>query len=327
MDIPRLISTSDVPHQFLAASYLVGTIPFKALRTDPRVSYTLYVPPDHYNPDPSLQHVEHSENLSPAYHLPPLPLVVNIHGTRRNAEACRDRLIEFANRSRVAVLAPLFPGGIDSFNDLHNYKLLRYQSLRSDIAFLDILDEVKVRWPGIATEKVFLVGFSGGGTFAHRFMYLHPERLHAVSVGAPGQVTMLDDGVKWPNGIKDVAEVFHGAVIDKAKIRELKIQLLVGGADNEVHGGTEFWEWLAEKRREVLKGSGQLNDGKGRQGPERMSGDRISNLKRVKSDWEKYGIQCRFDIVDGVKHESSKAVPLVIDFLQPLVEHQHTRNR
>lgn len=112
----------------------------------------------------------------------------------------------------------MFLAGIDSYNDLHNYQLFRYKSLRSDIALLDILDEVKIRWPGIGTEKRFLGGFSGGGHFAHLFMYLSPEKLHAVSIGSPGSVTMLDESLNWPAGIKDVSEALEGTVVDTNKI-------------------------------------------------------------------------------------------------------------
>lgn len=256
MDLPRLISTNDVPQKFLEATSLIGCIPFKALGTEQRISYTLYIPPDHYNPDPSLQYSNDLRALSPAYQLPLLPLVVSIHSTNREAESCRNRLISFANSSRVAILAPLFPAGIHSFNDLENYKLLRYKSLHADTALFDILDEVKIRFPGITTEKVFMTGFSGGGQCVHRFLYLYPEKLHAVSVAAPGRVTMLDEELKWPKGIKDIAELFDGAAIDKVMIREVKIQLVVGGADTEVHGGTEFWKWLADKEQELLNGKG-----------------------------------------------------------------------
>lgn len=62
-----------------------------------------------------------------------------------------------------------------------------------------------------------MAGFSGGGQFAHRFLYLQLERLHAVSTGAPGRITMLDENWKWPAGIKDVFEVFDGVVINKSK--------------------------------------------------------------------------------------------------------------
>jgi hypothetical protein len=55
MDLPCFISTADVPPKYLQSAKLVDKIPFKALKTDPRVSYTLYITPEHLNPDPSRQ--------------------------------------------------------------------------------------------------------------------------------------------------------------------------------------------------------------------------------------------------------------------------------
>lgn len=323
MNLPRFISSTDVPPQFLKATYLVGTIPFKALRTDPRISYSLYIPPQHHNPDPSRQHGKDSENIAPPYQLSRLPLIVSIHGTRRNAEASRDRLIALANESRAAILAPLFPAGIDDFNDLDNYKLLRYKSLRCDTALLDMLDEVKFRWHGIATEKVFLVGFSGGGQFVHRFMYLYPERLHAVSIGSPGRVTVLDNGLNWPAGIKNVVELFDGTVIDKNKIRELEIQLVVGGADTEAYGGVDFQEWLRAKKGAVLKSNGLKAFGSKHQEFPLVPEGRVADLERLRSNWEKYGIQVQFNVADGVEHFSEGVNHLVVEFLRPLVDRQH----
>jgi len=64
--------------------------------------------------------------------------------------------------------------------------------MRFDLLLLAMLDEVADFWPGIQTEKVYMMGFSRGGQFIHRFLLLHPERLYAVSIGAPGRPTMLD---------------------------------------------------------------------------------------------------------------------------------------
>ncbi|KAK9234061.1 hypothetical protein V1525DRAFT_414306 [Lipomyces kononenkoae] len=72
--------------------------------------------------------------------------------------------------------------------------------MRYDLLLLAILDEVSLRCPAIDTSKVLLTGFSGGGQFVHRFTYLHPERLLAVNVGAPGSVTYLDDNRPWADG-------------------------------------------------------------------------------------------------------------------------------
>lgn len=101
-----------------------------------------------------------------------------------------------------------------------------------------MLDEVAARWPGLETEKVLLVGFSSGGQFVLKFFYLHPDRVAALSVGAPGVVTRLDDGLPWAKGIQRVEEVFGGLKVNISALREVQhVQLTVGGNDMEEVGG------------------------------------------------------------------------------------------
>jgi dipeptidyl aminopeptidase/acylaminoacyl peptidase len=130
MDSQTLISTASIPPEFLKATFMVGHIPFKALATDPRISYKLYIPSEHYNPNPK----------DPTHKLPLLPLVVGIHGTGRNASDVVSRLVPFAHSSHFAVLAPFFPAGLDGPNDLDSYKVLSSKTLRSDLALLSILE-------------------------------------------------------------------------------------------------------------------------------------------------------------------------------------------
>jgi poly(3-hydroxybutyrate) depolymerase len=174
-----------------------------------------------------------------------------------------------------------------------------------------MLDEVTLRWPGIDTKKVFMMGFSGGGQFAHRFMYLHPERLLGVSIGAPGRVTMLDEREKWPRGVQDIKEVFGTQErIQKEMIRLLPIQLVVGSADNVVHGGDAFWEWLNRKKFELEKGQ---NASECLHSPPT---GRLDIMKELHEVWKKDGIASTLDIVDGVKHDVEGVLETVKDFLR-----------
>ena len=52
-----------------------------------------------------------------------------------------------------------------------------------------MLDEAAQIW-NIDVRKVYLHGFSGGGQFVSHFMFNHPDRLRAVSIGAPGRITL-----------------------------------------------------------------------------------------------------------------------------------------
>lgn len=127
MDKP--LTTANVPPQFLKSAYLVGHIPQTVLQSDKRLSYSLYIPPQHYHAKGEIK----------------LPLLVSIHGTRRDLSPLHTDLEAFANTNACAVLAPLFPAGLEGPNDVDSYKTLKSQTLRSDLALLDILDAVAER--------------------------------------------------------------------------------------------------------------------------------------------------------------------------------------
>ncbi|OJZ90243.1 hypothetical protein ASPFODRAFT_414108 [Aspergillus luchuensis CBS 106.47] len=315
MNIP--LTTPEVPPQFLKSAFLVGHIPQRTLAAEPRVSYTLYIPPTQYNPDPN------RVSKSSPYDKAKLPLLVNIHGTSRKT-SIRPEQAFFAESTPCAILAPLFPANIDGPNDLDSYKVLRSATLRSDLALLAILDEVATVWPGIDTEKVFLAGFSGGGQFAHRFFYVHPERLAAVSVGAPGKVTMLDEQLAWPSGIGNFQEVF-GKGLDKDIMRNVQVQLVIGSQDVKVHGGKEFWEWAKKvmAQRMAAEKASEKDGGKEKMGKREvvmMDQGRSQSLQHLQSSWKADGIEAQLDVVDGVAHSSVGVQECVLSYLQPLIQ-------
>ncbi|KAJ5949922.1 hypothetical protein N7454_001506 [Penicillium verhagenii] len=294
----KTLSTEDVPPQFLKAAYLVGHVPLKALSSDPRISYTLYIPPSHYQTGPNAKK---------------LPLLVWIHGTRRKLDALDGGdLVAFAESTPCAILAPLFPAGLDGPNDLDSYKSMRSKTLRSDLALLSMLDEIAPRWPGLRTDKFFMLGFSGGGQFAHRFLYLHPERLLGISVGAPGRATFLDPTLNWPNGIADVDSQF-GRAVDLQLIRQVDIHLAVGSEDNEIHGGDEFWNWLQKVKGKEGKSSEGVNLAT-------MSQGRLQTLQGLQAVWENDSIESQLDIVEGAAHEAVKVRPCQLHFLAILIK-------
>ncbi|PVH71678.1 poly hydrolase [Cadophora sp. DSE1049] len=293
---PYLLTAAHVPPHYLKHAFLVGNIPFRSLQNDPRVSYKLYIPPSHLNPNP--RDPSNTQQL--------LPLLVVIHGTSRKASELVESLIPFAQEKRCAVLAPLFPMGIDGPDDVDSYKLLRSKTMRSDLAVLSMLEEISIRWPGLSTDKVFLCGYSGGGQFAHRFMYLYPERLHAVSIGAPGRTTLLDKDLDWPHGIQNTSDIF-GIIVDPASIAEISsIQLVVGENDYAIYGGNGFSEWLEGMKRKMEDANGDV--------------DRDGNhMERIEKGWAELDIQARLDIVPGVAHDWRGVQGTMLEFLGPLV--------
>ena len=306
------LTAADVPPEFLGEAGLVDWIPFRALQVDPRVSYCLYVPHAHYSPTP----------IGEA-HKRPLPLIVNVHGTERQAGRCCLSLSAFADRNRCAILAPLFPTCIGVRYDLDNYKTLRYGSMRFDLLLLAMLDEVKHVWgPGIVTDQVFMMGFSGGGQFVHRFLYLHPERLLGVSIGAPGRRTdFLDHERPWPHGVADVTAVFDGKSIDLDRVRQVKaVQLVIGADDTEVPG-KGFFEWLAT-RGSISSGTNDPEAARGSVLPPAILGRR-ETLSKIQLELEIIGIRAQLAVVPGAAHESSDMLPSVCQFWKPTLEDWH----
>ncbi|MCI2423866.1 alpha/beta hydrolase [Saccharopolyspora sp. K220] len=266
------------PTASTSAFYSRGKTPAFASRYDQRFSYCLYVP----------------EDLGPN-----APLVVIQHGTERNFLLYRDHLQPFADEHGVVVLAPLFPGGIIDPADLHNFKFIEYEGIRFDRVLLAMVDEVAERYP-VDSGKFYLHGFSGGGQFAHRFFYLHPDRLAGVSIGAPGRITQLDDALPWWLGTQDFEERF-GQPIDFEALRRVPVLMVVGDQD------VETWE---------INNPGEPN---WMDGAEKTGGTRIERLRTLERDFVAHGIDVRFVLVPGVAHRGSHVLPPVRDFFAEII--------
>ncbi len=129
-------------------------------------------------------------------------ILVAVHGSDRNPEATRDLYINLADELGVILLSPLFPTRVTARDDYHNYIWLRFDDIRYDLILLAMMEEVAETY-GVSADRVAMTGFSGGGQFVHRFLYVHSDRLIAASIGAPGMITMLDPTRDWFVGTRD----------------------------------------------------------------------------------------------------------------------------
>lgn len=257
-----------------------GSTTLFAAQCDQRFSYCLYIPTC----------VESNKEDS-------WPLLVVVHGDARTAQSLRDAFADFAEANRCVVLAPLFPAGIIDPCDQHNYKRIKYQDIRYDHILLSMVDEVSRRLP-IKKDRFFLFGYSGGGQFVHRFFYLHPNRLQAISVGAPGTVTLLDPEKDFWVGTRGFAQEY-GQEIDPAALCQVKTQLVVGSEDTETRSIT-----VPQNHPDWMEGANSAG---------RTRIDRIQSLKQT---WEAVGIDVQFDIVLGVGHKWQSVLEVVFPFFQ-----------
>jgi poly(3-hydroxybutyrate) depolymerase len=212
------------------------------------------------------------------------PLVIAIHGSGRGAQRYRAEFAQFAELHRCIVLAPLFPCGIIEPGELDNYKFIKFHDIRFDRVLLAMVDEVAQRFH-VDTGRLLIHGFSGGGQFVHRFLYLHPKRIAAASIGAPGRVTLLDATLPWWMGTRDFEQEF-GAPPDIAALRQVAVQMIVGADD------TDTWEiTMTPASPKWMPGA---ND---------HGATRVERAMRLCDSFLRNGIAVQFDLVPGVAHE------------------------
>lgn len=249
---------------------LLGHTTAFASQSDQRFSYILYVPTTYDHDGP-----EH-------------PLLVEVHGTDRSAETLRLALVDHAEKNATVVMAPLFPAGIEDPNDVDNYKFIKFGSTSFDEILLAMVDEVTARW-NVDGSRFALHGFSGGGQFAHRFLYLHPRRLAAVSIASPGRVTMPDPDQPWPRGVADLDETF-GTSLDVPSLTQVHVHVVVGELDDD----TAVWAMIDPSEDESC---------------------RLDRARALGQALQSLGCTVRLDVVAGVAHQHGPLLGHVIDFL------------
>lgn len=209
-ELSSMLMTKDVKNSFL--KFALDNL--WACRKDPRFSYYVYIPEDILEEDSELHY----------------QVLVVIHGTTRVIEDARYDYREFADKNHFAIVAPLFPAGVIVPDEMNGYKALREGEVCYDELLLTMLDELHEKFPNIDVDKFYMAGHSGGGQYVQRFMYLHPERLNAVSISAPGRPTYLNKEEDFFWGIRNFEEIF-GKAVDTEALKNIRVQVMVGELD------------------------------------------------------------------------------------------------
>jgi poly(3-hydroxybutyrate) depolymerase len=260
------------------ATYDLGSTAMFACAADPRFHYAMYVPPK----------VAKGARVE---------LLVAVHGsTRTSFLEFRDAFAPFGRWNDVAVLCPVFPVGVRGDGARHGYKYMREGDIRYDAVLLAMVAEVAAKY-GQDWSQFAMFGFSGGGHFTHRFAILHPDKLWAASIGAPGSVTLLDPTRDWWVGVRDLEAQF-GIAFDAAALARVPVQMLVGAADLET--------WEITHRPGGAHWMEGAND---------AGATRPDRLRALAKSFEAAGVTVRLELMQGVSHDRMKAVPRVQDFL------------
>jgi hypothetical protein len=249
--------------------YELGHSALIASQLDQRFSYALYVPKTYQ------AHAVTTREFD---------LVIAIHGSERLVLQYRDEFSPLADEFGCFVFAPLFPLGIAEQGESDNYKYIDFRGLRYDFLLLGMIAEVERRY-NVRFRRRLIHGFSGGGQFVHRFVYLHPETIVAASIGAPGKVTLLDTSRDWWMGIRDVPKRF-GRPVDIAAVRKLQVHLIVGEEDLDE-------DEIFVPKTDLLWMPGANDAGR----------NRIERIKTLLANLQANDVRARLELVPGIKHQ------------------------
>ncbi len=269
--------------QRAAEIYDMGNSTIFASRKDPRFSYCTYAPG------------RKSRKGEPP------SLVVVTHGTGRAFTEYRDAFADFAHWNNCIVLCPLFPAGVLGDGNRDGFKQLIESDIRYDHILLDMVDEIGSKFD-FDVSRFGLFGYSGGGQFANRFCLLHPERLWAVSIGAPGSVTLLDTRRDWWVGIRGMEQKF-GITLNMEALKNLPVHMIVGKAD------LETWEITHKEGGKFFMPDA---NSAGATRPERLA--------TLCKSFQEAGVNVRMDLVDNVAHNGLACVRQVQDFFADVLQ-------
>jgi hypothetical protein len=203
----------DHPLQHLRHLGPLGTTPAPfACRAFPAFGYQVYV---------SLSWLLHPAVRAPVF--------IDVHGSDRDAGRATPSLRHRAEAHRGVVLSPLFAMDLDD-PEPDMAATVFAGAHRADLALLAMVSELGDAL-GTRLDRRLLWGFSFGGRFVNRFVYLHAAELTAAAAGAPGWTTMPWDDRDWWVGIGDVERRF-GRPVDWDGLARLPYLLTVGEHDD-----------------------------------------------------------------------------------------------
>ncbi len=113
---------------------------------------------------------------------------------------------------------------------------------RIDLQLLAMIDDARQRLAGrgvSANRRIWMIGVSASGQFDSRFVMLHPDRVKAASIGAPGYGPIVPvsewngENLPYPEGISDLEQLV-GEPFDVETFRSVPLQVWVGDKDTTI---------------------------------------------------------------------------------------------
>ena len=154
-------------------------------------------------------------------------IAICVHGISRDHEEQIELLRPEASKHGYALLAPRFDAeGWPDYQRLGR----RGRGPRADLALDRAVERLENRI-GLAMSDRFLIGYSGGAQFVHRYAMAHPYRIRAAVCAAAGWYTLPDPSRMYPHGL-NVDGGLAGVRLDPAAF--LRVPILTAAGDRDV---------------------------------------------------------------------------------------------
>lgn len=157
---------------------------------------------------------------------PVSPLLVSIHGHTRNVAEHAFRLAPIAREHNAVLVVPHFSR--KRFPHF-NYLQPDANGIFPGDALDTVLTDAKLRL-GMASNEVFLFGYSAGAQFGHRYLMLSGKRISRAALFAPGWFTWPITELAFPQGLGP-SDALHGRNIKVKNLGKTDICVFVGKND------------------------------------------------------------------------------------------------
>jgi len=162
---------------------------------------------------------------------PSSPIVVSVHGYTRNAAEHAFRLAPVTKEYNAVLIVPYFTRKrFPHFNYLQPDE----NGVFPDDALDNVLLDVKLRL-NMASNRVFLFGYSAGAQFSHRYLMLRGKRISKAALFAPGWYTWPKAELAYPQGLGESQALF-GRELQVENLCKTDICVFVGDRDTRRDG-------------------------------------------------------------------------------------------
>jgi poly(3-hydroxybutyrate) depolymerase len=163
------------------------------------------------------------------------PVLIVMHGVKRDAERYRDEWVPHARKYGCVLLAPefsqaAFPGeryNVGRTSDESGQPLAREAE---SFSYIEPIFEAMKAATGNRSERYHLYGHSAGAQFVHRFLYFTPEaRVERAVAANAGWWTLPEEQVEFPYGLRN-SDVDAAAL---TVMLQRRLVVLLGTADSD----------------------------------------------------------------------------------------------